>query len=100
MSSKKAAQSPRVKAHSLKVTPSAKKLKKKSSSRALVDTLESVTSVEDDVDPMSSSRPMDRSITSLAEEKSMGQVMKVSRYTAEAAALHAMTTAGRCAYRR
>eukprot|EP01033_Poteriospumella_lacustris_P005291 gene5291-3780_t len=77
MSSKnKAAQSPRVKAHSLKATPSAKKLKKKSSSRALVDTLESVTSVEDDVDPMSSSRPLDRSITSMAEDKSMGQVMK------------------------
>ncbi len=77
MSSKKASQSPRVKAHSLKVTPSSKKLKKKTSSRALVDTLESVTSVEDYEPMVSSPRGMERSITSLAEEKSLTQAMKV-----------------------
>lgn len=79
MSSKKASQSPRVKAHALKANPSSKKLKKKTSSRALIDGFDTASKADDSSDTFSINRSnFDRSITSLGEEKSSTQLVKVN----------------------
>jgi hypothetical protein len=79
MSSRKANQSPRAKAHVLKVQSSVKKLKKKASSRALMDTLgDTLTTQEDDNVSFRGSSNLER--TAQLEDKSVGQFMKVNLF--------------------